>query len=297
MTKKQKIVLKTFHYSQIGRAQRFIRMNSTKDLNLKKIAQEAGSSTFHFGRLFMSYTGETTFTYLRRIRLLNALKILQEDSECSVTEVALSVGYETPSAFNKVFKSFFKMSPSEYRNIGKAQQDALIYDLSINPKEKEMPMNLTEKPEFVTRPAIHLLYVEKSGIFQEVAMPTWYELIPLVDKHVNKETITEYLGLSNMDTNGKDEASMHYDAGVGVNEKPKSIPKGLKYKSVAGGKYAKFILVGPTNGVWGALEKIFKVLAENKIKLRDGACIENYLSNPEIVPENELVTELLVPVA
>lgn len=296
MTKKQKIVLKTFHYSQIGRAQRFIRMNSTKDLNLKKIAQEAGSSTFHFGRLFMSYTGETTFTYLRRIRLLNALKILQEDPECSITEVALSVGYETPSAFNKVFKSFFKMNPSEYRNLGKALQDKLIYDLSINPKEKEMPMNLTSKPEFVTRPSIHLLYVGKTGIFQEVAMPTWYELIPLVDKKVNKEAITEYLGFSNMDANGKDEASMHYDAGVAVSVKPTSVPKGLLYKNVTGGKYAKFTLVGPTNGVWAALEKIFKILAENKVKLRDGACIENYLSNPEIVPENELVTELLVPV-
>src|SRR4051812_45162788 len=99
MTKKQKIVLRTFHHSQIGRAQRFIRMHSAKDITLKKIAKEAGSSTFHFGRLFISYTGETTFSYLRRIRLLNALKILQEDNECSVTEVALSVGYETPSAF------------------------------------------------------------------------------------------------------------------------------------------------------------------------------------------------------
>lgn len=296
MKTKSTIVLKNFHRSQIGRAQRYIRINSAKNLNLKKIAQEAGSSPYHFGRMFMSYTGETTFTYLRRIRLLNALKMLQEDADCSVTEVALGVGYETPSAFNKIFKTLFKISPTDFRNLGKAQQNNLIYDLSIGPQEKEMHMNLTKTPEFITRPAIHLLYVEKTGIFQEVAMPTWYELIPIVDQKLEKSKITEYLGLSIMDQNTKDEATMFYDAGVAMSEKPAAIPKGLKYKTVDGGKYAKFVLVGATSGVWAAFESIYKILAESKIKLRDGACIENYLSNPEIVPENELVTELLVPV-
>lgn len=296
MKKKSTIVLKNFHRSQIGRAQRFIRMNSAKNLDLKKIAKEAGASPYHFGRMFMSYTRETTFTYLRRIRLLNAIKILQEDPDCSITEVALNVGYETASAFNKAFKNNLKMSPSEFRNLGKALQNELIYHLSIAPEEKEMLMNLTLKPETVTRPAIHLLYVEKSGIFQEVAMPTWYELIPLVDQKLDKEKITEYLGFSIMDANTKDEASMFYDAGVAMTEKPASIPKGLKYKHVEGGKYAKFVLIGATSGVWAAFEQIYRVLAESKIKLRNGACIENYLSNPEIIPENELVTELLVPI-
>lgn len=296
MKKKTTTVLKTFHRSQIGRAQRFIRMNSYKDLQLKKIAQEAGSSPYHFGRMFMSYTGETTFSYLRRIRLLNSLKILQEDLECPIIEVALSVGYETPSAFNKIFKSTLKISPSEFRNLGKDEQNKLVYDLSISPQEKEMPMNLTKKPELVTRNLMHLLYVEKSGIFKEVAMPTWFELIPIVDKKVDKSTITEYIGMSLMDANTQDEASMYYDAGVAVNQKPSIVPKGLKYKQVTGGKYAKFILVGPTSGVWAAFDNIYKILAEEKIQLRDGACIENYLSNPEIVPEHELVTELLVPV-
>jgi AraC family transcriptional regulator len=296
MKKTSTIVLKNFHRSQIGRAQRFIRMNSAKNLDLKKIAKEAGASPFHFGRMFMSYTHETTFTYLRRIRLLNAVKILQEDPECPITEVALSVGYETSSAFNKVFKSSLKMSPTDFRNLGKAQQNDIIYHLSIGPEDKEMIMNLTLKPEVITRPSIHFLYVEKAGIFQEVAMPTWYELIPIVDQKLEREKITEFLGFSIMDANTKDEASMFYDAGVAMAEKPASVPKGLKYKHVEGGKYAKFVLIGATSGVWAAFEKIFRVLAENKIKLRDGACIENYLSNPEVVPEAELVTELLVPI-
>lgn len=296
MKKALKFQNKQFHRSQIGRAQRYIRAHASQDINLKQIAKEAGSSEFHFGRLFMSYTGETTFSYLRRIRLLNALKILQEDSACPVTEVALSVGYDTPSAFNKIFKSVIKISPSEFRHLGKVEQDKLIYAHSINPEEKEMFMNLKLKPEVVKRPALNLLYVEKAGIFKEVAMPTWYDLLPLVDKNIAKDTITEYLGFSVMETDASDESKMYYSAGVAVKEAPAKVPKGLEFKKVAGGTYAKFVLVGPTHLVWAAFDQIFKYLTDNKFKLRPGACIENYLSNPELVPENEQITELLVPI-
>ncbi len=296
MKKKINVRSRHFHRSQIGRAQRFIRNNSYKNLHLKNIAKEAGSSEYHFGRLFLSYTGETVFSYLRRIRLLNALSMLKEDEECPVTEVALSVGYESHSAFNKVFKTILHLSPSEFRNLGQAEQEKIIYSQSINPIEKEMPMNLTQNFELVTRPTIQVLYVEKSGIFKEVAMPTWYELIPLVDKNISKDTITEYLGFSLMDSKSDDEGKMFYMAGVAVTTKPSKIPKGLELKTISGGPYAKFILTGPTHLVWNAFDTIFKLLAEKKVKLRAGACIENYLSNPELVPEDELVTELLVPI-
>lgn len=285
-----------FHRSQIGKAQRYIRTHSDENLTLKKIAKEAGSSEYHFGRMFLSYTGETVFTYLRRIRLLNALKMLTEDTECSITEIAMTVGYETPSSFNKVFKNALNISPSDFRNLGEAQKNTLIYDQSITKQEKEMPMNLTLTPEFVTRPSLQILYVEKNGIFKEVAMPTWYELIPAVNKGVKKDIITEYLGLSIMNTDSSDDSDLSYIAAVAVSDVPAKIPSGLLNKKVPGGAYAKFILIGPTHLVWDAFDTIFKILADKKVTLRKGACIENYLSNPELVPENELVTELLVPI-
>src|SRR5215469_17244555 len=102
-----------FHRSQIGRAQRYIRHNLYEPLTLYEIAREAGSSSYHFARLFLAYTGETPFDFLRRIRMTQALRMLHEDAECAVTEIALGVGYETPSAFNKVFKKLLQMSPRD----------------------------------------------------------------------------------------------------------------------------------------------------------------------------------------
>ncbi len=159
-----------------------------------------------------------------------------------------------------------------------------------------MNLNLTTKPEIITRSDDHILYVARNGKFSEVAMPAWYDLIPNIDKNVDKSTIREYLGFSMINSKASDESQMYYYAAVSFDEKPKSIPKGLEYKKMPGGKFAKFILTGPWTGVWPAFDKMFQILAEKKIELREGACIENYLSNPEIVPEAELVTELLIPI-
>jgi AraC family transcriptional regulator len=70
-----------FHRSQIGRAQRHIRLHLSDPLALARIAREAGSSSYHFVRLFQAYVGETPFEYIRRLRLTTALRMLQEDSD------------------------------------------------------------------------------------------------------------------------------------------------------------------------------------------------------------------------
>jgi methylphosphotriester-DNA--protein-cysteine methyltransferase len=62
-----------FHRSQIGRAQRYFRLHLAERVSLSRIAREAGSSSYHFARLFPAYVGETPFEFLRRIRLVTQL--------------------------------------------------------------------------------------------------------------------------------------------------------------------------------------------------------------------------------
>lgn len=285
-----------FHRSQIGRAQRYIRINLDTDLTLKDIARESGSSSYHFARLFLAYTGETPFDFLRRIRLTTALKMLQEDPDGSITEIALSVGYETPSAFNKVFKKIINMSPTDFRNIGKEGQYQVIYDLSKPRIQKEIAVNLTPDYKIITRPATHYIYLQKHGPFAEIAPPTWNEMFPLVFSQVEQSQITEFLGLSTIDKTKLGEEAMIYEAGVAVKAAPDKTLKGLQYKKIKSGKYARFLLTGPYSQVWIAFTQIFKQLAEDKVQLRPEFCIENYLNDPKETPEDKLLTELLVPV-
>ena len=285
-----------FHRSQIGRAQRYIRTHVSEPISLTQIAREAGSSEFHFARLFLAYTAETPFDFLRRIRLITALRMLQEDLEDSITDIALSAGYETPSAFNKVFKKTLEMSPRDFRNLGKDGQSEVIYRLSRPRLEKEIAVNLTSQFDIVKRQATHYVFLEKHGPFAEIAPPTWDEMFPLLCSQIDQEEIGSFLGLSGIDKTKNGEEAMIYEAGVGVNSSPAKTLKGLQYKEIEEGNYARFLLTGPYSQIWIAFNQIFKILAKSRVELRPEFCIENYLNDPKVTPEDELKTELLIPI-
>ena len=157
-------------------------------------------------------------------------------------------------------------------------------------------MNLTQKFEIVNRPTTHYVFLEKHGPFAEVAPPTWEEMFPLLYSQLNQRQIVTFLGLSTIDSTKKGEEAMIYEAGVGVGSKPEKPLKGLQYKKIQDGKYARFLLTGPYSQIWMAFNQIFKTLGENKVQLRPEFCIENYLNDPKITPEDQLQTELLIPI-
>ena len=285
-----------FHRSQIGRAQRFIRLHLTQRLTLARIAREAGSSSFHFARLFQAYAGETSFEFIRRLRLTTALRLLQDDPGASITEIALSVGYDTAPAFNKTVRKMLQLTPGGFRNLGKDEQNALIYALSQPRTLKEVNVNLTPAFDTVTRPLTHYVFLEKRGPFAEVAPPLWDELATSI-QNIDRQQIREYLGVSGVDKSRPGEDAMIYQAGVAIAGEPNNLPSGLEHKSIKSGNYARFLLTGSYAQIWPALDRIFKQPAEAKVTLRPEFCIENYLNDPRTTPEAQLKTELLIPIA
>lgn len=284
-----------FHRSQIGRAQRYMRLHLAEPMTLARISREAGSSSYHFARLFQAYTGETPFEFLRRIRLLTALRMLEEDAKASITEIAMCVGYETSAAFNKSFRKALDTNPSDFRKLGKDPQMEVIYDLSRPRLQEEITMNLSQC-ETVTRPLTHFVFLETQGPFPEVAPPLWDKLLAGLPA-LEPQPIREYLGLSGIDKTKVGEETMIYQAGVAVASDPRKLPEGFRHRAVKSGKYARFVLSGPYRQIWMAFDRIFKTLAEEKVELRPEFCIENYLNDPRVTPEDQLRTELLVPIA
>jgi len=285
-----------FHRSQISRAQRFIRLHLAEPLSMIQLAREAGSSSFHFARLFQAYVGETPFAFIRRLRLETALHMLREDTGASVTEIAQSIGYDTSAAFNKSLRKAIDLTPGEFRKAGKEQQDALIYALSQPRRPKEYHVNLATEFDTVTRPATHYLFLEARGPYPEVAPPLWNDLMPILPR-IAPPSIREYLGLSGMDSGRSGEDAMIYQAGVSVATKPNQLPAKMQYRHVATGRYARFLLTGPYTQIWPAFDQIFKTLAAAKTNLRPEFCIENYLNDPRTTAEAELKTELFIPVS
>jgi effector-binding domain-containing protein len=149
-------------------------------------------------------------------------------------------------------------------------------------------MKLTEEPTVVTWPETHYVFVEKIGPFQETAPQAWNSVHPTVPAISEQNQVTGYTSLYKV-------GPKVYRAGVSVAAEPKNLPAGVRYEKFKGGKYSKFVLTGPYSNLPEASRRVFEIAAEKKIQMRDDYCIENYRNDPRTTPEEELVTEILIP--
>jgi effector-binding domain-containing protein len=73
------------------------------------------------------------------------------------------------------------------------------------------------------------------------------------------------------------------------------LPADLEYEKVTGGTYSRFVLAGPYSQLPGASRRVFEIISEKKFQILDAYCIENYVNDPRTTPEEQLVTEILIP--
>lgn len=64
-------------------------------------------------RKLKALTGLNTSEFIRSQRLKSAVKLL-EISDLTVSEIAYSVGFNTPSYFTKCFKDAYNCNPTDY---------------------------------------------------------------------------------------------------------------------------------------------------------------------------------------
>ena len=155
-------------------------------------------------------------------------------------------------------------------------------------QRKAKLMNLTETPEIVTWPETHYVFVEKIGPFQNTAPAAWGTLHKSVPAISEQNKIAGYMSLYKA-------GPKIYRAGVSLAVAPQQLPEGLAYEKFKGGKYMKFVLTGPYSNLPQASGRVFTIVAEKKIQLRDDYCIENYANDPRTTPEEKLNTEILIP--
>lgn len=79
-----------------------------------------GASSRTLSRLFVSETGMNFHYWRQQVRLQAALPRLADGE--SVTQIALDLGYQTPSAFIAMFRSILGITPKTYFQTGQREQ-------------------------------------------------------------------------------------------------------------------------------------------------------------------------------
>ena len=97
---------------------RFIATNYTNpELDMDGVVAGSGANRSKVNDVLKSELGMTFTSYLNKLRLTEAARLLAEKSTATVAEIAYSVGYGSPSYFNKLFKDEYGCPPKAFRNL------------------------------------------------------------------------------------------------------------------------------------------------------------------------------------
>ena len=92
-------------------------------LDVPALARIAHVSEAHFIRTFKATFGETPHRYLQRRRIERAMFLLRQ-TDRSVSDVCLEVGFTSLGTFSRTFSSIVGMAPTAYR--ATATRDARV---------------------------------------------------------------------------------------------------------------------------------------------------------------------------
>jgi len=117
----------------VRRALDLIEDRYAESITLADAARAASYSRCHFSKVFKEQLGTCFVSYLGRVRIRRAAELLAR-TEMPVTSVALEVGFNDLSHFERVFRAALNRSPTKYRAESKEMPHAEKYLPSLSPR-------------------------------------------------------------------------------------------------------------------------------------------------------------------
>lgn len=112
---------KQLHDTTIQKLLRYIGSRFYENITLENTAKDLGFSKFHISRIFNHKIGEQFNDYINKLRI-NMAQSLLVTTDSNIATIALECGFESIRNFNRVFKTYSGMTPTEFRNSLKKQE-------------------------------------------------------------------------------------------------------------------------------------------------------------------------------
>ena len=95
---------------------KYIDAHYGNDLSLGEIADDLDYSPAYLSHLFKQESGQNFIDYLNTYRIEKAKQLLH-DTDMQISEIAACTGFITRNTFNRVFKKYTGITPSEYKKL------------------------------------------------------------------------------------------------------------------------------------------------------------------------------------
>ncbi len=278
---------KATYHERILQVLLYIQKNLYEPLSLEELAQIACFSPYHFHRIFCGMVGETLAGYIRRLRLEQAAQLLSQ-TDRSVTDLAFEAGYETVESFTRAFKDRFGVPPSEYKKTNHSDFLPKRPDLKT---KGAVQMNVQIKEI----PSRQVVFVRHTGPYSECGK-AWEKLCMWTGPKGLLQPGVEFVGLCYDDPDITDAEKIRYDACITVTGDVKGEGE-VGVQTLAGGLYA----MTTHHGSYTKLSETYAKLCgqwapQNGYEIRSLPSLEVYLNSPEDTPEDELLTDVHIPI-
>jgi len=287
------------HCDRIRRVTLHINQNLDKKFRLEHLSDVACFSQFHFIRIFETLMGETPQQYVIRKRMEQAGYALLEKKR-RVTDIALGVAYNTHSAFCKVFKIHFGMSPRQFRDSIPNWQYTKVnhpFRAVIGNRNRSSSMPI---PVIRTLPAIKMICIQNQGVINGSFLATNLTSYKAFRKKVARHGLNEIV--SNL-------VSIYPNRPLGIHDdqvtnfvgamitRGTQLTENFHYFVYPPGKYALFKHFGSYDFIPQTWNRAYmNWYPKSGRSIRDLPPLEIHLDDPD--PSNKLALQsyLLIPI-
>ncbi len=262
----------------------YINNNLDKKITISKLSRLSNISQFHFHRIIKSLLGEPVGNYITRTKVETA-SVLIRYTNLEINEIAFKVGYENASSLNRVFKKYYNISPTEYRN-NKA--------IKLSPIVKKTNSIILQEPKIITIPDKNVIYLQNVGVYEKESITNiWNKLSSFVEKNNLFYNGIENFGISYDDPSVTAPDKCRYEACFTLNI-PISPNGEIGIKKIKGGKFAVFTYKGSYTDWEAVYDYIFDCwLVNSNYNLRNLPIMEKYLT---LNNNSELNIEIFLPI-
>jgi len=170
------------------------RINTAVDYiekNLKHSFSLDNFSKYHFHRIFYTFTGESLFQFIQRLRLEKAATILLTDPVKPITEIALECGFSNSSSFAKSFKQHFDFSASQWRDLKSA---SCLQESNLGKKDSNQGQVLSNPGKDSITENVYIEYVNNTQIWRYEMMENQNRVVEVKDMPETTLAYVRYVG-------------------------------------------------------------------------------------------------------
>ena len=269
---------------RLNRVLDYIYAHLEDDLSFDRLAEVACLSSYHWSRIYSAMRGETIVATIRRLRLQRAADQLA-NSDLEIGAVTARAGYSSTDTFGRAFKDAFGVSPAAYREKG---SHAAFKAANAARDASTFPVTVESLPER------RCAGIDHTGSYMEIDHGMGRLFTELVARHALPAQ-PAMIGVFLDDPDLGPEEELRSRACLPVANSV-TIDAPLVETVLRGGPYAKLSYTGPYADMRGAYRWFLGVwLPASGYEPDDAPIFEAYLNDPREVPQNELRTDVHLP--